>query len=98
MRERFEINPARSDICGDEHKDFLAAIQTGMHLFMVSYGFEDLQRLSAKFDIPKEIISRIPQELGARAACGGTGVGRDAGQQSADGKLILQQSWNAVCN
>ena len=66
VRERFEINPARSYICGDEHKDFLAAIQTGMHPFMVSYGFEDLQRLTAKFDIPKEIISRTPQELCVR--------------------------------
>ncbi len=66
IRERFDINPARSYVCGDEHKDFLAAIQTGMHPFMVSYGFEDLARLTAKFDIPREIISRTPEELCVR--------------------------------
>lgn len=62
-RQRFEINPARAYICGDEHKDFLAAINTGMHPFMVSYGFEDHDRLTTKFDVPDEIISRTPEEL-----------------------------------
>jgi phosphoglycolate phosphatase len=62
-RERFEINPARSYICGDEHKDFLAAINTGMHPFMVSYGFEDHDRLTMKFDVPDEVISRTSDEL-----------------------------------
>jgi phosphoglycolate phosphatase len=62
-RQRFEINPARAYICGDGHKDFLAAINTGMHPFMVSYGFEDHLRLTGKFDIPEDIISRTPQEL-----------------------------------
>lgn len=63
VRQRFEINPARAYICGDEHKDFLAAINTGMHPFMVSYGFEDHDRLTTKFDVPDEIISRTPEEL-----------------------------------
>ncbi len=62
-RERFEINPARAYICGDEHKDFLAAINTGMHPFMVSYGFEDHDRLTTKFDVPDEVISRTSEEL-----------------------------------
>jgi phosphoglycolate phosphatase len=62
-RERFEINPARAYICGDEHKDFLAAISTGMHPFMVSYGFEDHNKLTTKFDVPDEIISRTSGEL-----------------------------------
>jgi phosphoglycolate phosphatase len=66
LRERFEINPARSYICGDEYKDFLAAIHTGMHPFMVSYGFENLARLTDKFDIPKDIISHTPEELCVR--------------------------------
>jgi phosphoglycolate phosphatase len=63
LRERFMINPARAYICGDEHKDFAAAIGTGMHPFMVSYGFEDHDRLTAKFDIPDELISRTSDEL-----------------------------------
>jgi phosphoglycolate phosphatase len=62
-RERFEINPARAYICGDEHKDFVAAINTGMHPFMVSYGFEDHDRLTTKFDVPDELISRTSNEL-----------------------------------
>lgn len=63
IRERFGINPALAYVCGDEHKDYLAAVNTGMHPFMVSYGFEDHDRLTGKFDIPGEIISRTPKEL-----------------------------------
>ena len=63
VRERFEINPARAYMCGDEHKDYLAAIQCGIHPFMVSYGFEDHKRLSKKFEVPDELISRTPDEL-----------------------------------
>jgi len=66
IRERFDINPARGHICGDEHKDFHAAIQTGLHPFMVSYGFEDHDRLTRKFDVPAEVISRTSEELCAR--------------------------------
>ena len=62
-RERFGINPARAYICGDEYKDYLAAISTGMHPFMVSYGFEDHQRLTEKFEVPDEVISRTSAEL-----------------------------------
>ena len=65
-RESFGINPARAYICGDEHKDFVAAIHTGMHPFMVSYGFEDHQRLTMKFEVPDEVISRTSDELCAR--------------------------------
>jgi phosphoglycolate phosphatase len=63
MREQFGINPARGYICGDEHKDFTAAISSGMHPFMVSYGFEDHDRLTTKFEIPQELISRTSDEL-----------------------------------
>jgi phosphoglycolate phosphatase len=63
IRERFGINPARAYICGDEHKDYLAAIGAGMHPFMVSYGFEDHDRLTTKFDVPGEVISRTSDEL-----------------------------------
>lgn len=66
IRERFDINPARGYICGDEHKDFHAAINTGLHPFMVSYGFEDHDRLTEKFGVPVEVISRTSEELCAR--------------------------------
>ena len=63
MRERFGVNPARAGVCGDENKDYVAAINTGMHPYMVSYGFEDYLRLTHKFEIPEEVISRTPKEL-----------------------------------
>ena len=66
IRERLDINPARAYICGDEHKDYLAAIGSGMHPFMVSYGFESYKRLIKKFLVPEEIISRSPEELCGR--------------------------------
>lgn len=65
-RKQFEINPARAYACGDEHKDYAAALVAGMTPFVVSYGFEDFQRLHKKFAIPEEIIARSPQELCAR--------------------------------
>jgi phosphoglycolate phosphatase len=65
-RMRFDINPARSFACGDEHKDFAAAIGAGMHPFIVSYGFEGHSRLTEKFGIPEDIVSRTPDELCSR--------------------------------
>ncbi|WP_426173688.1 HAD family hydrolase [Massilia sp. TWR1-2-2] len=65
-RERFDVNPARAFVCGDEFKDYHAAICTGMHPFMVSYGFEDHDRLTEKFAVPKEVISRTSTELCVR--------------------------------
>jgi phosphoglycolate phosphatase len=65
-RERFGINPACCFACGDEAKDFRAAVSAGMHPFMVSYGFEDFDRLHQKHEIPAEIISRSPDELAWR--------------------------------
>jgi phosphoglycolate phosphatase len=62
-RRQFGINPARSFACGDEHKDFTSAISAGMHAFMVSYGFEDYSRLTEKFNVPEDVISRTPNEL-----------------------------------
>ncbi len=75
-RERFEVNPARAYACGDELKDFRAAINTGMHPFMVAYGFEDYQRLHTKHAIPAEIISRSPDELAWRV-CHALGIDDD---------------------
>ena len=43
-RLEYGVNPALAYICGDEYKDYLAAIGSGMHPFMVSYGFEDIKR------------------------------------------------------
>jgi phosphoglycolate phosphatase len=65
-RSRFDINPARSFACGDEHKDYKAAMAAGMHVFMVSYGFEGHARLTEKFQVPEEVISRTPEALCAR--------------------------------
>lgn len=65
-RERLDINPARAYACGDEHKDYTAALASGMSPFIVSYGFENLTRLTRKFLIPIEIISPTPLSLSAR--------------------------------
>ncbi|MBK1642453.1 haloacid dehalogenase [Chromatium okenii] len=63
IREQFNINPACAFACGDERKDYRAAVGAGMHPFMVSYGFEDHQHLTLKAGIPEELIARTPAEL-----------------------------------
>lgn len=65
-RERLEINPARAYACGDEPKDYLAALAAGMRPFIVSYGFESHVRLVHKFAIPEEVIAPTPQAFSAR--------------------------------
>lgn len=57
-REQLDVNPARAFACGDEHKDYAAALATGMHPLIVSYGFESHARLTLKFGIPEEVISQ----------------------------------------
>ena len=66
VRERFEVNPARAHACGDERSDYRAALATGMHPLMVSYGFEDYDRLVKKIGVPAELISRDPDALRER--------------------------------
>ena len=66
VRNRYRINPAKVYACGDEKNDFEAAIGSGCHPFMVSYGFEDFERLTMKIGVPPEIISRSPSELHKR--------------------------------
>ena len=66
VRHDFGINPALASVCGDEHKDFSAAIATGMHPYIVSYGFENYARLTDKYEIPPEIIARTPAEMSQR--------------------------------
>jgi len=63
VRNRYRINPAKAYACGDEKKDFEAAVGSGFHPFMVSYGFEDFERLTTKIGVPPELISRSPSEL-----------------------------------
>lgn len=63
LRARFGVNPARAFACGDEARDYLAAVHSGMHPFVVSYGFEDYDRLTQKHGVPVELISRTPAEL-----------------------------------
>jgi phosphoglycolate phosphatase len=64
-RERLEINPARAYACGDEHKDYAAALAAGLHPFIVAYGFESHARLTRKFGVPEEVISHSPEQFGA---------------------------------
>lgn len=66
VRERLGVNPARAYACGDEHKDYAAALAAGIQPFIVSYGFESHARLTGKFAIPEEVIARTPEELSAR--------------------------------
>jgi phosphoglycolate phosphatase len=68
VRDRYRINPAKVYACGDEKKDFEAAVGTGAHPFMVSYGFEDFERLTGKIGVPPEIISRMPSDLKERVS------------------------------
>jgi phosphoglycolate phosphatase len=65
-RQSFGINPARAYACGDEHSDYIAAIGSGMHPFVAAYGFEDSDRLTKKFDVPKEVISASPADFADR--------------------------------
>jgi phosphoglycolate phosphatase len=66
IRNAFRINPAKSHACGDERQDFEAALGSGFHSFMVSYGFEDYERLTRKIGVPAELISQSPAELSDR--------------------------------
>jgi len=63
IRDRFAISPARACACGDERRDFSAAIGCGMHPFMVSYGFESFERLEKRIGVPRELISVSPEQL-----------------------------------
>ncbi|MES9993296.1 MAG: HAD hydrolase-like protein [Candidatus Thiodiazotropha sp.] len=66
IRESLKVNPARAYATGDEKCDYLAAVGTGMHPFMVSFGFESYQRLTKKIGVPAALISRQPLELKQR--------------------------------
>jgi len=66
VRQRFRVNPARCLVCGDEHKDYSAALAAGMHPMIVSYGFENHARLTQKFEVPEVLISGSPSDLQQR--------------------------------
>jgi phosphoglycolate phosphatase len=66
LRERFAVNPARACACGDEGRDYLAAVNSGIYPFIVSYGFEGYDRLVRRHGVPAEVISRTPGELARR--------------------------------
>lgn len=66
VRQTFDINPALAFACGDEFTDYAAAISAAVCPLMVSYGFEDYERLAGKFGIPDPLISRTPRELADR--------------------------------
>ena len=70
LRARYRINPARAFACGDEARDYQASVNAGMHPFIVSYGFEDYDRLTQKHGVPAELISRTPAELAHRVLHG----------------------------
>jgi phosphoglycolate phosphatase len=65
-REQLDINPARAFACGDEHRDYAAALASGIQPFIVSYGFESHARLTRKFAIPEEVISQDPGTFSSR--------------------------------
>ncbi|WP_295388030.1 HAD family hydrolase [uncultured Thiodictyon sp.] len=66
VRAQFEVNPALAFACGDEARDYQAAVGAGLQPFIVSYGFEDFERLTVRHGIPEELISRSPADLAAR--------------------------------
>jgi len=66
IRKRFDINPARGYVCGDEYRDYVAAVGAGLHPFIAGYGFEDHRRLRDDFEVPSELISRTPGDLAER--------------------------------
>lgn len=65
IRASFEINPARGFACGDEYRDYAAAVGAGLHPFIASYGFENLRRLRDEA-VPEEVIAATPQALAER--------------------------------
>ena len=66
LLNKYGTNPALCYVCGDEFKDYDAAVSTGMHPLIASYGFENFERLTEKYAIPPEVISSTPESLSKR--------------------------------
>lgn len=101
VRKDFGINPARSYACGDEKNDFTAALSSGMHPFMVSYGFEDFERLIEKIGVPPELIAQAPAELCTRVChaldidAPQVQVNSNHGEDRNDVRLGLPNTWRS---
>jgi len=67
VRDEFRINPGRAYACGEREKGLRRRDEHRHAPFIVSYGFEDYERLTAKIGVP-QLISRAPAELSARVA------------------------------
>lgn len=96
IRDTFDVNPARACACGDERRDFSAAVGSGMHPFMVSYGFESFERLEKRIGVPRELISVSPEQLRYRLLHaldinGASSVGKLERQDENRPRLLLQQ-------
>lgn len=63
LRERFRVNPSRAIVCGDEHKDYAAAIAAGFSPIIGCYGFENRDRLARKFQVPEAVLCDTPEEM-----------------------------------
>ena len=63
LRQAYGINPARAYACGDEYRDYAAALASGIHPLIAAYGFEDRGRLVEDFKVPDEVIAQTPEEL-----------------------------------
>lgn len=77
IRGAFGINPALGFACGDEYRDYAAAIGAGLHPFIAAYGFEDARRLNETYAVPEEVIAPTPQALVQRL-CHALGLGYPA--------------------
>jgi hypothetical protein len=58
--------PIPLDFLQGRNRDYASAIATGINPLVVSYGFEDYERLIDGFGIPKELVSKTPRELNER--------------------------------
>ena len=98
VRAEFNINPGRAYACGDEKKDFFAAVSAGIHPFMVSYGFEDFERLTKKIGVPPELISPTPGEFCAKV-CHALDIDTraDADRQDPVGHRVLRRLGPIAC-
>ena len=66
LREGFGINPLLTYVCGDEYRDYAEAVVAGAQALIVSYGFEDHERLTEGLNVPSELVVRTPSEMVAR--------------------------------
>lgn len=66
LHDEFGVNPLRALACGDEYKDYAAALAVGMPALVAAYGFEDRERLTDAYGVPVELIARTPEDLASR--------------------------------